>query len=242
MPVLLDATLAGWAAFELGLRVRESVHSKGGTAQDRATRILIAAAIGAAIAVALLTANRASSLRIPGPDRAAGLIVMWLGLVLRVWAVAALGQAFRTTVEVDPGQAIVTSGPYRWVRHPAYTGLLAIIAGLGLAAGNWLALVACVALPLAALLRRIHVEEAELTRVLGQPYRDYRARTKAPHPGRVVTELRQARGGVHADASCRQQSAAEGSIGSRARRTVPVPDRLSMSNVPLIAAMRSRSP
>jgi protein-S-isoprenylcysteine O-methyltransferase Ste14 len=183
MPVLLDVTLAGWAAFELGLRVRETVQCKGGTAEDRATRILIAAAIGAAIVVALLTANRASSLRIPGPHRTAGLIVMWLGLAIRVWAVAALGRAFRTTVEIDPDQGIVTSGPYRWVRHPSYTGLLAIMAGLGLAAGNWLALVACVALPLAALLRRIHVEEAELTRVLGQPYRLYRTRTKRLVPG-----------------------------------------------------------
>jgi protein-S-isoprenylcysteine O-methyltransferase Ste14 len=183
MPALLDLTLAGWAVFELGLRVRESVQSKGGTGQDRATRILIAAAIGGAIVVAVLTATRGSSLRIPGPHRAAGLIVMWLGLAIRVWAVAALGRAFRTTVEVDPDQAIVSSGPYRWVRHPSYTGLLLIVAGLGLAAGNWLALASCVALPLAAVVRRIHVEEAELTRVLGQPYRDYRIRTKRLIPG-----------------------------------------------------------
>jgi protein-S-isoprenylcysteine O-methyltransferase Ste14 len=183
MPALLDLTLAGWAVFELGLRVRESVQSKGGTGQDRATRILIAAAIGGAIVVAVLTATRASSLRIPGPHRAAGLIVMWLGLAIRVWAVAALGSAFRTTVEVDPDQGIVSSGPYRWVRHPSYTGLLLIMVGLGLAAGNWLALASCVALPLAAVVRRIHVEEAELTRVLGQPYRDYRIRTKRLIPG-----------------------------------------------------------
>jgi protein-S-isoprenylcysteine O-methyltransferase Ste14 len=108
---------------------------------------------------------------------------MWLGLAIRVWAVAALGRAFRTTVEVAPDQGIVSSGPYRWVRHPSYTGLLLIVAGLGLVAGNWLALVGCVALPLAALLRRIHVEEAELTRVLGQPYRAYQARTKRLIPG-----------------------------------------------------------
>jgi protein-S-isoprenylcysteine O-methyltransferase Ste14 len=183
MPVALDLTLAAWAVFELGLRVRERVQSKGATAQDRATRILIAGAIGGAIVVALLTESRASSLRIPGPHRAAGLIVMWLGLAIRVWAVAALGRAFRTTVEVDPGQGIVSSGPYRWVRHPSYTGLLLIVAGLGLAAGNWLALAGCLALPLAALLWRIHVEEAELTRVLGQPYRAYQARTKRLVPG-----------------------------------------------------------
>src|SRR5256885_9896488 len=133
-------TLGGWALLELSLRVREGVQSKGGTARDRATRILIAAAIGTAIVLAMVTAKAAPSLRMPGPHRAAGLIVMWLGLAIRVWAIAALGRAFRTTVEVDPGQAIVSNGPYRWVRHPSYTGLLLIVAGLGLAVGNWLAL------------------------------------------------------------------------------------------------------
>jgi protein-S-isoprenylcysteine O-methyltransferase Ste14 len=181
--LLLSLTLAGWALFELGLRVRERVQSRGGSAHDRATRILIAAALGSAIALASLTANVDSSLEIPGPHRAAGLVVIWLGLAIRVWAVVALGRAFRTTVEVDADQAVVTSGPYRWVRHPAYTGLLLIVAGFGLAVGNWLALAVCVALPLAALLRRIHVEEAELTRVLGEPYRAYRTRTKRLVPG-----------------------------------------------------------
>ena len=181
--MLPSLTLAGWALFELSLRVRERVQSRGGTGQDRATRILIAAAIGGAITLAVVTAKAVPSLRIPGPYRAAGLIVMWLGLAIRVWAIAALGRSFRTTVEVDPGQAVVSSGPYRWVRHPSYTGLLLILSGFGLALGHWPALVACVALPLPALLRRIQVEEAELTRVLGEPYEAYRRQTRRLIPG-----------------------------------------------------------
>jgi protein-S-isoprenylcysteine O-methyltransferase Ste14 len=181
--VLLSLTLGGWGLLELSLRVRERVQSRGGTAHDRATRILIAAALGSAIALASVAAKVAPSLRMPGPHRAAALIVMWLGLAIRVWAIAALGRAFRTTVEVDPGQAIVSNGPYRWVRHPSYTGLLLIVAGFGLAVGNWLALAACLALPLPAVLRRIRVEEAELTRVLGEDYRTYQTRTKRLVPG-----------------------------------------------------------
>ena len=181
--MLLNLTLVGWALLELSLRVREGLQSRGRTDHDRATRILIAVAIGSAIALGTWSARAAPSLRIPGPYRAAGLIVMWLGLAIRVWAIASLGRSFRTTVEVDPGQAVVSSGPYRWVRHPSYTGLLLILSGFGLALGHWPALVACVALPLPALLRRIQVEETELTRVLGEPYEAYRRQTRRLIPG-----------------------------------------------------------
>jgi protein-S-isoprenylcysteine O-methyltransferase Ste14 len=84
---------------------------------------------------------------------------------------------------VDAGQAVVSTGPYRRVRHPSYTGLLLIVIGLGLGAGSWLTLLVCALLPLPAVLRRIQVEEAELTRVLGEPYRAYQAHTARLVPG-----------------------------------------------------------
>jgi protein-S-isoprenylcysteine O-methyltransferase Ste14 len=161
-------TLACWGVFELSLRVREAFQGRGRREHDRGTRLLIVVSLGAAFAVA-------AAVRSTG--WAAGVAVMWLGLALRVWAVATLGRAFRTTVEVDPGQAVVTTGPYRWVRHPSYTGLLLLVAGFGLASGGWLTFAACLALPLPAIAWRIHVEEAELVRVLGEPYRRYRATT-----------------------------------------------------------------
>lgn len=179
----LQLTLAGWAVLELGLRVRERVQGRGSATRDRATRALIAVTVGVAIALAAVTASRMAAPRIGGPYRAAGLIVMWLGLAIRIWAIAALGRAFRTTVEVDAGQAVVRAGPYRRIRHPSYTGLLLIVTGCGLASGNWLALVVCAVLPLPAILRRIGVEEAELVTVLGDPYRVYQAHTKRLIPG-----------------------------------------------------------
>jgi protein-S-isoprenylcysteine O-methyltransferase Ste14 len=181
--VALYLTLAGWAVLELGLRVRERLQGKGSGARDRATRALIAITLGAAIALAAVTASRATVPRIADTYRAGGLIVIWLGLAIRVWAIAALGRAFRTTVEVDPGQAVVSTGPYRWVRHPSYSGLLLIVTGFGLAGGNWFVMAICAVLPLPALLWRIHVEEAELVGVLGDRYRAYQAHTKRLIPG-----------------------------------------------------------
>jgi protein-S-isoprenylcysteine O-methyltransferase Ste14 len=151
--------------------------------RDRGTRVVIAITLGTAIALAVMIGSRSTGPQIAGSYRSLGVVVMWVGLTIRVWAIAALGRAFRTTVEVDSDQAIVSTGPYRWVRHPSYSGLLLIVIGCGLAAGNWLALAVCPLLPLPALLWRIHVEEAELIRVLGDRYRAYRAHTKRLLPG-----------------------------------------------------------
>ncbi len=175
MSPLADLTLAAWALVEVGVRVREAAQGKGRTSRDRGTRVLIVITLGAAIIVALGARSAAPELRMPAPLRVAGVVVMWLGLALRIWAIAALGGGFRTTVEVEPGQPVVSSGPYRSIRHPSYAGLLLIVAGFGAARGNWLSLVACVVLPLPAIVWRIHVEEAELNRVLGQAYRAYQS-------------------------------------------------------------------
>jgi protein-S-isoprenylcysteine O-methyltransferase Ste14 len=172
--VIADVTLACWAVFELGVRVWEVAQGRGGGTHDRGSRVAIAVSLGVAIGVAAAVSSS---------ERTGGAVVMWLGLAVRVWAVVTLGRAFRTTVEVDPGQAVVTRGPYRWVRHPSYLGLLLIVAGFGVAAGSWTALAVCVVVPLPALVYRIRVEEAELTRVLGEPYRAYRSRTARLIPG-----------------------------------------------------------
>jgi protein-S-isoprenylcysteine O-methyltransferase Ste14 len=188
--IALAVTTYLWLIFEVGLLVRDRRRSQGSTAGDRGTRqlnfLLIIAAVVFADVLRPLTSTH-SPLRIPGGPGGwtviAGTIIVWLGLFIRIWAVVALGQNFRTTVEVDPGQAVVSSGPYRQIRHPSYTGLMLIVIGVGLAAGNWVALAVCILLPGTAMLRRIRVEEAELTRVLGEPYLAYRNHTKRLIPG-----------------------------------------------------------
>lgn len=191
MVILLSVTGPLWLALELTLLVRDRSRGRGGTARDRGTRALNFAMIVVAVAAAdVLSAviGKHSPLLIPGAGAhgwpiITGLVVIWLGLVLRVWSVVVLGRSFRTTVEVDAGQPVVSHGPYRWVRHPSYTGLLLIAAGFGLAFSNWPGLVLCLVLPEAATLRRIRVEESELARVLGDPYREYAGRTKRLIPG-----------------------------------------------------------
>ena len=111
----------------------------------------------------------------------------WLGLAIRVWAVVALGAAFRTTVEVDDEQPVVSTGPYRWVRHPSYTGLLLIVIGFGLASGRWYALVLSVVLPLPALLWRIQRRGSRADARARRPLRGLSGAHQAADPRGLVT-------------------------------------------------------
>jgi protein-S-isoprenylcysteine O-methyltransferase Ste14 len=162
--------------------VRETVLRTGGLGRDRWTRVGIALALGATVAFSLAISANASS-RFAAGVRAAGVAVMWLGLLLRVWAIVTLGRSFRTTVVVDADQAVIRRGPYARIRHPSYTGLLVFLAGLGVACGSWWSVAAGLLIPLPAFVYRIRVEEAELTRVLGPAYRDYAAATARLIPG-----------------------------------------------------------
>lgn len=185
--MILTLTTLAWLALECWLLVRDGIRGKGGTALDRGTRtvgqlVTVGAAVGAGVAHAALHNDQGWQFGSVGLTLA-GLLVMWAGLGLRIWAVRVLGSSFRTTVEVDADQQVVDRGPYRWIRHPSYTGILMIVTGLALAYGNWLSLALLLVLPLAGLLPRIAVEEEVLTRILGRPYAEYRTHTKRLVPG-----------------------------------------------------------
>lgn len=151
-----------------------------GPHRDRGTKrvVLLTAVVG--VELGWLAVLRLPGLRLPGSPAAwvlAGLAVSWAGVLLRVWAVCSLGRFFRRVVVVQEGHRVVTSGPYRYVRHPAYAGGALLLLGYGLTLGNAAGVAACVLVPLVGWWRRIAVEEAELRATLGRPYEEYARRT-----------------------------------------------------------------
>jgi protein-S-isoprenylcysteine O-methyltransferase Ste14 len=112
-----------------------------------------------------------------------GLMLMIAGIAIRQWAVAVLGQFFTVDIRVTPGQNVVERGPYRWVRHPSYSGMIVTFVGMGLALGNWAALAVLTLVPTAGLVVRIHFEERALLDGLGEPYRHFAASRPRLFPG-----------------------------------------------------------
>ena len=105
------------------------------------------------------------------------------GIGFREWAVITLGRNFSRTVKIKEGQRLVTSGPYRRFRHPAYTGMVLIYIGLALALGSWLGGILAAVLILSATLYRIRVEEPVLVEAFGEEYKGYMQRTWMLFPG-----------------------------------------------------------
>ena len=108
----------------------------------------------------------------------AGLGLFAAGLLLRWYSVAWLGHLFTYDVAIAADHRVVDSGPYRHIRHPAYTGSLLTFAGLGAYGGNALSLPVLVVPIALAFLHRIAIEEAALASALGSRYVDYRGRIK----------------------------------------------------------------
>jgi len=179
--ILLITIPTIWIALEIGLVIRDSARGKGKTTSDKGTRYFNFIAITAGIIAAAIL-NGVQVFVFPGGKTPAiffiGIAIMLLGMVLRYWAVVTLGAYFRTTIETDQDQKVVSSGPYRLIRHPSYCGWLLVCLGYGIAMQNWLSLLVAVLLPLGALVYRIQVEEQVLVSSLGLAYIEYQKKTK----------------------------------------------------------------
>lgn len=105
------------------------------------------------------------------------------GLSLRFAAVLTLGSFFSTSVITQDRHVLVENGPYRWIRHPAYTGLLGCFLAAGVAMGDCLALLSLLG-PIAYVLKqRMQVEEQCLQQHFGQAYAAYCRKTRKLLPG-----------------------------------------------------------
>jgi protein-S-isoprenylcysteine O-methyltransferase Ste14 len=125
-----------------------------------------------------------SNLSLPGWLRLSGIVIGGAGVGLLQWVFATLGNNFSMSLVIKQDHSLVTSGPYRWARHPMYTGFTMVFTGLSLLSASWfVAGTAAIAFG-AAMIIRTPQEERMLLEKFGDQYRAYMRRTGRFLPGR----------------------------------------------------------
>jgi protein-S-isoprenylcysteine O-methyltransferase Ste14 len=150
------------------------------TRVDKGSLVLLLTGTFAGLAVLALapTIFPAAAMR-PAPAAfAVGMVAYLAGFAMRRWSEMTLGRYFTFSVMTSADQPVVTTGPYRIVRHPGYAGVVLVVLGAGAVSGNWVGLAGWAILVILPLLYRIRVEETALVRALGDAYRCYAASHK----------------------------------------------------------------
>ena len=112
----------------------------------------------------------------------AGLVVEWCGLLLACWARLRLGRNWSGLVDLKHDHELIRSGPYAYVRHPIYSGLLLAVVGMVLIIGELRTLLA-LCIVFATFLYKVRLEERWLGELFGASYANYRRHTRALIPG-----------------------------------------------------------
>ena len=178
--IVFDVVLFVFIAGEVATRT-STIRNRAKGSIEWGSLVVVIIGLGGGIGGAVVIATHLTWAAIPVGRLAlfvVGIALMVLGIGLRAWSVIVLGRNFTVFVQVREEQPVVDTGPYRLLRHPSYTGLLLVCLGIGLALGNWLALVVVVVVPTVAILVRIRVEERALLAGIGEPYRRFAATRK----------------------------------------------------------------
>jgi protein-S-isoprenylcysteine O-methyltransferase Ste14 len=178
VPVLWLGWLGYWAAAAVGTKTTARSESMGSRLTYLAPLLLGGILLGTPHWPALLNH------RVVPRDTAIfwiAVALVVLGLGLSVLARRSLGTNWSGTVTLKQDHELVRAGPYRFVRHPIYSGLLLAILGTALIIGRWRAL-AAVVLIAAGFIRKLGIEEQFMTGQFGDAYRRYMAEVPALIP------------------------------------------------------------
>jgi len=178
--VLFDTSYSIWIISELfGAVLIPRLRRRGATRvrRDKGSGALVIFTVFLSISIAFYFGYGGIGML---PDWAfyLGILLMFLGILVRQWAIAILGRFFSLTVQIVEDHKVVEKGPYRLVRHPSYTGVLITFIGLGLAVQSGGALLVLLVVFGVSFGYRMLVEERTLLSELGPDYASYMKRTK----------------------------------------------------------------
>lgn len=107
-----------------------------------------------------------------------GLLSITFGMIFRFFAIWSLGKFFTVDITIREEHKLKKDGIYRYIRHPAYTGMIISFIGFGLSLNNWISLF-IVSIPvISVMLLRITAEEKMLLKQFGNEYAGYMRKTR----------------------------------------------------------------
>jgi len=178
--VLFDFAYFVWIAGEIfGAVLIPRLRRRGATRvrRDRGSGALVMVTVFFSISIAFAFGYAGIGM-LPDWVFYLGISLMFLGVLVRQYAIAILGRFFSLTVQIAEDHKVVEKGPYRLVRHPSYTGVLITFIGLALAVQSLGALLVLLVVFGISFGYRMHVEERTLLSELGQDYNSYMKRTR----------------------------------------------------------------
>jgi protein-S-isoprenylcysteine O-methyltransferase Ste14 len=116
-------------------------------------------------------------LSLPLWSRWAGVGLALIGFALLQWAQITLGRSWSDTPRMMKGQALIISGPYKFIRHPIYTAFILILGSTLFISSNWLVGLAWLSMTVLEVVSRIGFEESLMLEYFGDQYRDYMKKT-----------------------------------------------------------------
>jgi protein-S-isoprenylcysteine O-methyltransferase Ste14 len=165
-----------WMLTEVRQGLRRRTHAAN---SDRYSLMVVRVTVLVGVILAVL-ARRVTATQFPVTMLifVVSLILLWSGIGLRWWCFRTLGRYFTFTVMTSSDQQVITTGPYKFLRHPSYAAIFLALSGIGLTLGNWLSLAALLGFALLGFINRIRVEEAALSTALGARYTAYASTRK----------------------------------------------------------------
>ncbi len=118
-----------------------------------------------------------ASLSFPAWLRWAGVGIAILGFALLQWAQITLANSWSDTPRMMKEQTLITSGPYRFIRHPIYTAFILILGSTLFISSNWLIGLCWTVMTVMEVISRIGFEESLMTEFFGEQYREYMKKT-----------------------------------------------------------------
>jgi protein-S-isoprenylcysteine O-methyltransferase Ste14 len=115
-----------------------------------------------------------------------GILFISLSVILKVWALKTLGKYWSIQIEIRDDQNLVTEGPYKYIRHPAYVSTLLEAIGGALILNAFFTLLLFWVIYFPLMVIRIYLEENELKRKFGMKYRDYQEKVSALLPIKML--------------------------------------------------------